>query len=84
MAAAKKRAQEEGISVWEAECHLDSKFFLDEYPRWRADSPQCPGILQRMFAYAEELGWKECEWTIHRGHQQPVPREDAEVKAPAV
>ena len=84
MAAAQKLAQEEGIPVEEAECHLDSKLFLDEYPRWKADSPQCPCILQRMFACIEEAGCKECKWTIHQGHQQPVPREEAEVKTLAV
>ena len=45
MATPKKWAQEEGIPVWEAECHLDSELFLDEYPRWRADGPQHPFIL---------------------------------------
>ena len=84
MASAKKQAQKEGISVQEVECHLDSKLFLDEYPRWRADSPQCPCILQRMFTYAKELGHKECEWTIHWGHQQLVPRADAKVRTPAI
>ena len=74
MAATKKWAQKEGIPVWEAESHLDSKLFLDEYPRWRADGPQCPCILQRMFAYAKEVGCKEWEQTIHRGCQQPIPR----------
>ena len=58
--------------------------FLDKYLRWRADGPQCPCILQRMFAYAEESGCKECEWTIHQGCQQPVPREDTEAKTLAV
>ena len=45
MAAAKKWAQEEGISMREAEQYLDSENFLDEYPRWRADGPQRPCIL---------------------------------------
>ena len=80
MATAKKQAQEEGILVQEAECHLDSELFLDEYPRWRADGPQCPCILQGMFAYAEEAGWKEHEQTICRGYQQLVPRAGAEAK----
>ena len=59
MAATKKRAQEEGIPVQEAECCLDSKLFLDEYPRWSADGPQHSGILQRMFTYAKEVGQKK-------------------------
>ena len=84
MAAAKKWAQEEGISVWEVDCQLDSELFLNEYPRWRADGPQHPCILQRMFAYTKELRLKEHEWTIHQGHQQPVPWEDAEAKTLAI
>ena len=61
MAATKRQAQEEGISVWEVDHSLDSELFLDEYPRWRADGPQCPYILQQMFAHAEEVGQKEQE-----------------------
>ena len=83
-AAAKKQAQEEGIPVQKEECHLDSKLCLDEYPRWRADGPQCPCILQRMFTYAEEVGYKEQEQTIPQGLQQLVPREEAEVKTPTI
>ena len=80
MATAKKWAQEEGIPVWEAECHLDSELFLDECPRWKSDGPQCPCILQRMFTHAEEVGQKECKQTICCSHQQPVPRAEAEAK----
>ena len=61
MVATKKQAQEEGISVLEADSCLHSELFLNEYPRWRADGPQCPYILQRMLAYAKEVGWKEEE-----------------------
>ena len=68
----------------EVEHHLDSELFLDEYPRWREDCLQCPCILQRMFTYAKELGCKKCEQTIHWGHQQLVPREDAEAKTLAI
>ena len=53
----------------------DSELFLDEYPRWRADSPQHPCILQRMFTYAEEAGQKEQEWVTHWGCWQPVSRQ---------
>ena len=41
-AAAKRQAQREGISVWEAEWYLDADLFLDEYPRWEASGPQHP------------------------------------------
>ena len=80
MATAKKWAHEEGIPVQDVEYCLDSELFLDEYPRWKTDGPQCPCMLQRMFAYAKEVGQKEWEWTIHWGHQQPVPRVDAKAK----
>ena len=36
-----------------------------------------------MFIHAEVVGWKECKWSIHQGHQRPVPRADAEVQLPA-
>ena len=65
MAATKKQAQEEGIPVQEVEHCLDSELFLDGYPRWRADGPQHPCILQRMFTYAKEAGYKEWEQTIY-------------------
>ena len=57
--AAKELAWEEGIPVWELEQCLDAYLFLDEYPWWRADSPQCPFILQRMFMHAEVAWQKE-------------------------
>ena len=84
MAATKKWAQEEGISMWEAGQCLDSELFLNEYPRWRADGPQCPCILQRMFAYAKEAGQKEQEWVTHQGCQHPVSRAMAKVKTLAI
>ena len=37
-----------------------------------------------MFTYAKGVGCKECKWTIHWGHQQPVPREESEAKTQAV
>ena len=63
--AAKKWAQEVGISVWGVEHCLDADLFLDMYPQWEASGPQCPFILQRMFVHARTTGWKEMEWAIH-------------------
>ena len=40
LAAAKKLAQAEGISVWEAEWCLNADLFLDEYPQWEASGPK--------------------------------------------
>ena len=84
LVAAKRRAQEEGISVWEAECHLDSNLFLDEYPWWRAYGPQYPCILQRMFVHAEVVGQKECERSICWDCWPLVPRANTEGEAPAI
>ena len=84
LVTAKRRAQEEGISVQEAEHHLDSDLFLDEYPWWRTDGPQCPCILQRMFVHAEVVGWKEHERSICWSHWPSVPRANAEAEVPAI
>ena len=84
MAAAKKWAQE-GISIWEVECHLDSELFLNEYPRWTADGPQHPWILQRIFAYmlrswdAKNVNGLSVEATSSQS-----PREDTDVKTLAI
>ena len=53
---AKKQAQDEGISVWDVECHLDADLFLDKYPWWEVSGPQCPFMLQRMFVHAKTMG----------------------------
>ena len=37
--AAKGQVKDEGLSIGEAECHLDAGLFLDEYPRWKAGGP---------------------------------------------
>ena len=58
--------------------------FLDEYPQWRAGSPQCLVILQGMFACAKVAGWKGYEWVIHCGHRQSYPWLDAKVEVSAI
>ena len=45
----------------EAEHHLDSNFFLDDYHWWKAEGLQYTCILQNMFMHAEAVGWKKCE-----------------------
>ena len=82
--AAKECAKEEGLSIWEAECHLDMEFFLNEYPWWDVRGPHHPFILQRMFVHAAESGQKEAERLIHCGHWHGLPRLDPEVDVPAV
>ena len=83
-AAAKKWAQAEGIPVWEAEQCLVADLFLDEYPQWEASSPQCPVILQGMFAHAKTTGQKEMKWAIHHGHWQSYPGLNTKVEVPAI
>ena len=82
--AAKKQAKDEGILVREAEHHLDTGFFLDEYLQWEASGPQCPFILQRMFMHTKTMWQKEMEWVIYLGSRQALPRLDAKVDVPAI
>ena len=65
----KEWAKEEGLSVQEAEHHLDAELFLDKYPRWDAGGPHCPFILQQMFIHAAKSRQKEAERLIHHSHQ---------------
>ena len=83
-AAAIRQAQAEGISVWEAEQCLDADLFLDMYPWWKASGPQCPIILQGMFAHAGMAGWKEYEWAIHCCCWQSYPGWDTKAEVPAI
>ena len=84
LAAAKKWTQAEGISVWEVEQCLDVDLFLNEYPQWKAGGPQCPVILQGMFAHPKMAGQKEFEWAICHGCQQSYPGVDAKAEVPTI
>ena len=81
---AKEQAREEGLSVWEAEHHLDAKLFLDEYPRWDVGGPHCLIILQRMLMQTVEVGQKEVERFIHQGHWHSLLRPNPEADVPTV
>ena len=59
--AAREQAREMGVSIREAECQLDAKLFLDEYPWWDIKGPHCPIILHSMFLHAAGEGQKEVE-----------------------
>ena len=50
-----------GLSIREAEWRLDTKMFLDEYPRWEIEGPHQSIILYNMFLHAAEQGQKEAE-----------------------
>ena len=76
--------REEGLSVQEAEHHLNAKLFLDEYPRLDVGGPHHPFILQGMFMHATESGWKEAERLICHGCQQGLPKLDSGADVPAV
>ena len=81
---AKEQAKEEGLSVWEVECLLDSKLFLDEYPRWDARGLHCPFILQQMFIHAAKSVQKEAERIVHCSDWQGLPKLDPEADIPTV
>ena len=67
MTATKKLAQETGISVREAERHLDTDMFLEECLRWPLLRSHCPFIMHWMFGHAKATGQKEHDWAICQG-----------------
>ena len=64
------------VSTREAECWLDAKLFLDEYPRCGIKGPHWPIIQHSMFLHATREGQKEAEQMICWGHWQNLPRQD--------
>ena len=56
-----------GLSIREAEWRLDTKLFLDKYPRWEIEGPHQSIILHKMFLYAAEERQKEAERFICQG-----------------
>ena len=71
-----------GISVGEAERHLDPYLFLDEYPRWKSGGPHCQYILQWIFAHVEAAEQKEYDHRIWQGCQQSMPKQDPSMETP--
>ena len=55
------QAEEEGLSMREAERVIKSEIFLDEYPLWELGTPHWTVILHEMFLHATEQGQKEVE-----------------------
>ena len=53
--------REVGLSIREAEWHLNAELILDEYPRWEIDGPHWSIILHNMFLHAAKQGRKEVE-----------------------
>ena len=58
-------AEEEGLSIREAERVIESEMFLDEYPRWELQTPHRTVILHKMFLHAAEQEQKEAECMCH-------------------
>ena len=67
------QAEEEGLSIREAERVIESEMFLDEYPWWELGTPNWTVILYEMFLHAAEWGQKEAEHMCHQGHQSHIP-----------
>ena len=82
--ATREWAREMGVSIREDECELDAELFLDEYPRWDIEGPQCPIILNSMFLHAAGEGQKEVERFICQGCQQSLPRLDPKESLSAI
>ena len=51
---AREQAMEVGLLVREAEQRIDTKLFLNEYPRWELGAPHQSVILHEMFLHAAE------------------------------
>ena len=76
--------KEGGLSIWEAEHHLDAELFLDEYPRWDVGGLHHPIILQSMLMHAAQEEQKEVERFICQGYQHGLPRPNPEVDVPTI
>ena len=48
------QAEEEGLTIREAERVIKSEMFLDEYPQWELGTPHQTVILHEMFLHAME------------------------------
>ena len=57
-------AEENDMSIHEAEHQFDIGLFLDEYPRWDLGTQHRAIILHEMFLHATNRGWKEAEQMI--------------------
>ena len=64
------QAEEEGLSIREAERVIKSEMFLDKYPQWELGIPHGTVILHEMFL---QWGQKEAECMCHWGHQSCIP-----------
>ena len=83
---AKKLAQEEGISVWQAERYLNADPFLDEYPWWEPHeiTPPIPSLQDVL--HMLQPPWEERIWfkPSARASDSPHLSETWEVEPTAV
>ena len=49
-------AEENDTSIREAECQIDIRFFLDEYPRWELGTPHRAIIPHKIFLHTADRG----------------------------
>ena len=71
-----EQAKEMGTSVREAECQINVRHFLDEYPQWELGTPHQSVILHKMFLHAANRGQKEAEHMVCQGCQGCVTGPD--------
>ena len=77
-------AEENNMSIHEAECQIDIWLFLDKYPRWELGTPHRAIILHKMFLHTADRGWKEAEQMVHWGHCSNVYDHGSEVDQSAM
>ena len=53
-----------GTSIRQAECQINVRLFLDEYPQWELGTPHQSVILHEMFLHAANRGQKEMECMV--------------------
>ena len=75
--AVQDHAEENDISIREAECQIDIGLFLDKYPQWGLGTPHQSVLLHEMFLHATNRGWKEAECMVHWGHQGNIYDSDS-------
>ena len=83
-AAAKRLAEEKGISVRESERWLNANMYLEEHHWWAPCRLHHQFPLQRMFLHAVAMGQKEYDYAICQCQQEPWPEWDLEVELSTV
>ena len=82
--AAQDQAEEDDMSIREAEHQIDIGLFLDEYPRWELGTPHRAIILHKMFLHATNRGCKEEEQMVFQGYHGSMYDPESEVDQSAM